>query len=45
MGARLPDQVTIVGIATNPVYDFSEELSPPVAEVVSKAAQIVIELL
>ena len=25
MGATLPDQVTIVGIATNPVYDFSEE--------------------
>lgn len=45
MGADLPDQVTVVGIATNQVYDFGEELSPPVAKAISKAAQIVIELL
>jgi hydrogenase maturation protease len=45
MGADLPEQVIVVGIATNHVYDFSEELSQPVAGAVSKAAQIVIELL
>ena len=45
MGADLPEQVIVVGIATNHVYDFGEELSRPVAQAVSKAAQIVIELL
>ena len=45
MGADLPEQVTVVGIATNHVYDFSEELSLPVTGAISKAAQIVIELL
>jgi hydrogenase maturation protease len=45
MGADLPEQVTVVGIATNHVYDFSEELSLPVAQAISKATQIVIDLL
>lgn len=45
MGADLPEQITVVGIATNRVYDFSEELSLPVARAISKAAQIVIERL
>ena len=45
MGADLPKQVTVVGIATGQVYDFGEELSQPVAGAISKAAQIVIELL
>jgi hypothetical protein len=45
MGANLPEQVIVVGIATDRVYDFSEDLSPPVANAISKAAQIVIELL
>ena len=45
MGADLPEQVIVVGIATDQVYDFSEELSQPVAGAISKAAQIVIELL
>ncbi len=45
MGADLPDQITVVGIAAQRVYDFGEELSPPVAQAVSKAAQIVINLL
>ena len=45
MGADLPAQVTVIGIATNHIYDFSEELSQPVAGAISKAAQIVIELL
>ena len=45
MGANLPQQVTVVGVAAQHVYDFGEELSPAVAEAVSKAAQIVIDLL
>ena len=45
MGADLPENVTVVGIATNQVYDFGEELSFSVARAVSKAAQIVIDLL
>lgn len=45
MGADLPEQVTVVGIATNHVYDFSEELSLPVAQSIFKATQIVIDLL
>lgn len=45
MGAALPEQITVVGIATNHVYDFSEELSLPVAQAISTATQIVIDLL
>lgn len=45
MGAHLPDDVMVVGIATKHVYDFSEELSPPVAEAASQAAHIVLNLL
>lgn len=45
MGADLPDEVIVVGIATRHVYDFSEELTAPVAAAVPRAAQIVIDLL
>ncbi len=45
MGAPLPDDVTVVGIATKHVYDFSEELSPPVEEAVPQASRIVLDLL
>ena len=45
MAAELPEQVTVVGIMTNHVFDFSEDLSLPVAQAVSKAARIVTELL
>lgn len=45
MGAALPERVIVVGITANHVYDFSEELSLPVAGAVSRAAQIVIDLL
>lgn len=45
MGARLPDDVTVVGISAKHVYDFSEELSPPLAKVVPKMTQIVVEIL
>ena len=44
LGADLPDDVIVVGISTKQVYDFCEELSPPVAEAIPKAAEIVVEL-
>lgn len=45
LGAQLPEDVTVIGIAARHIYDFSEELSPPVAEAIPKATQIVAELL
>ena len=45
MGANLPEEVIIVGITTDHVYDFSEELSPLVAEAIPQATKIVIDLL
>ena len=45
LGAKLPEDVTVVGISIKHIQDFSEELSPPVAEAVPKAAQIVMDLL
>lgn len=45
LGALLPEQITVIGIATKRIYDFSEELSPPVAEAVPQAAKIALELL
>ena len=45
LGAFLPEQITVIGIATKRIYDFSEELSPPVADAVPHAAKIALELL
>jgi len=45
LGAQLPDDITVVGIATRHIYDFSEELSPPIAQAVPQAVQIVLDLL
>ena len=45
MGVSLPKEVIVVGIATDRIYDFSEELSPAVARVIPKATEIVINLL
>jgi len=45
MGADLPEDVTVVGIATHHVYDFSEELSPAVMQALPQATQIVLRLL
>ncbi len=44
LGADLPEEVMVVGITTKPVYDFSQELSPPVEKAIPGAAQIVMEL-
>ncbi len=45
MGARLPEQVFVVGIEAQRVYDFSEELSAPVAAAIPQAARLVLEIL
>jgi hydrogenase maturation protease len=45
MGARLPEKVIIVAIESQNVYDFSEQLTPSVAASISKAAEIVLNLL
>lgn len=45
MGAFLTDDITVVGIATKKVYDFSETLSPAVADAVPQATQIILDLL
>jgi hydrogenase maturation protease len=45
MGAKLPQDVTVVGISAKHIYDFSEELSPLVTKAVPKAIQIVVNRL
>jgi len=45
LGAQLPEDITVVGITTKHIYDFGEELSPPVEQAVPKALQIVLNLL
>lgn len=45
LGAKLPAELIVVGIATDHVLDFGEKLSPPVAAAVPRAVQIVIGLL
>ena len=45
LGAYLPEDITVVGIATQRIYDFSEELSPPVAEAIPQTVKIVLDLL
>ena len=45
LGAQLPEDITVVGIATRHIYDFSEELSPSIAQAVPQAVQIVLGLL
>jgi len=45
LGALLPDNVIVVGISARQMRDFSEELSPPVADAVPEAVHIVMELV
>jgi len=45
MGAQLPEQVYVVGIEAERVFDFSEELTPQVAAAIPEATQAVLELL
>ena len=45
MGLDVPESVEVVAIEAGNVYDFSEELSPPVARAVPMAVQVVLDLL
>lgn len=45
LGASIPKKVDVVAIEAQNVYDFSEELSPPVAAAVPFAAQAILDLL
>ncbi len=45
LGAELPEEITVVGVSASHVYDFSEELSPPVQEAVPRMTVIVVELV
>jgi hydrogenase maturation protease len=45
LGAVLPEEITVVGIATHRIYDFSEELSPPVVAAMPQAVKIVLDLV
>ena len=45
LGANIPEQIDIVAIEAENVYDFGEELSPPVAAAVPLAVEKVVELL
>lgn len=45
LGAQLPSEVLVIGIAIQRISEFGESLSPPVAECVPQAAHIALNLL
>jgi hydrogenase maturation protease len=45
MGVNLPEEITIIAVESQDVYDFSEELSPAVANAVPVAVELVIQQL
>jgi hydrogenase maturation protease len=45
LGAYLPDDITVVTVESQKVYDFSETLTPPVANAVPEALKIIRHLL
>lgn len=45
MNIKLPDQITIVAVESQNVYDFSEELTPAVSSAVDGAAKLLLDLL
>jgi hydrogenase maturation protease len=45
MGAVLPREIIVVGIATRRIVDFGEELSPPVTEAIPQATDVILGLL
>ena len=45
IGADIPKCVDVVAVEAQNVYDFSEELSPPVAAAVPEAVQAVLDLI
>jgi hydrogenase maturation protease len=45
LGAYLPSIIELVAVESQNIYDFSEELSPPVSAAVPMAAQQVLEII
>jgi hydrogenase maturation protease len=45
LGAKLPNEITVIAVESQNVFDFSEELTPPVEAAVSKAVQMVLDLI
>jgi hydrogenase maturation protease len=45
MGAQLPEEITIIAIEAENVFDFSEELSPPVAKAIPIAVDEIKQIL
>lgn len=45
LGVQLPDEITIIGIATDRIHEFSEDLSLPVEQMVPGVVNIVLDLL
>ena len=45
LGARLPDEITVVGVAVRRVDVFNERLSPPVAAAVDVAVEAILTAL
>jgi Ni,Fe-hydrogenase maturation factor len=45
MGYDLPQLIEVVSVEAEPFYEFSEELTPPVAAAVPEAVQTIIDLI
>jgi hydrogenase maturation protease len=45
MGAHLPESIAVIGIESPNVYDFSDQLTPPIAVAIPEAARLVWEVL
>ena len=45
LGARLPQEIVVIGIEAINLWDFSENLSPQVAASVGRAAEMVLDEL
>lgn len=45
MGAHLPGEVTLVGIASEQLFEFSEELTPAIVAAVPEAVRLVLNLI
>jgi Ni,Fe-hydrogenase maturation factor len=45
LGVHLPTIIELVVVESQNIYDFSEELSPPVSAAVPQAVQQVLELI
>lgn len=45
MGARLPREIQVIGIQAENVYDFSDQLTGPVAAALPGAVELVLNIL